>query len=135
VEPKPFLCRGIALLTLTFLAAHAHATWKPEYTQLSQEVRDWYKSQELNPAARQRLGVAWKSCCEHGDVVRTQFRVEQNGSAYGHDTWFYLKDGKWKRVPDDIIHWGEHAPDKQATLFIYQSTGQELCFYPPVEGI
>ena len=27
------------------------------------------------------------------------------------------------------------TPDKQATLFIYQSTGQELCFYPPVEGI
>jgi hypothetical protein len=65
------------------------------------------------------------------DVVRTQFRVEQDGSAEGHDIWFYLKDGKWNRVPDDIIQWGEHAPDKQATLFIYQSTGQELCFYPP----
>jgi hypothetical protein len=81
MKPKPSLSRGIALLTLTFLAAHAHATWKPEYAQLSQGVRDWYKSQELYPAAQQRLGVAWKSCCEHGDVVRTQFRVEQNGSA------------------------------------------------------
>jgi hypothetical protein len=98
-------------------------------------IGDWYKSQELNPAARERLGVAWKSCCEHGDVVRTQFRVEQNGSAYGNDIWFYLKDGKWKRVPDDIIHWGEHAPDKQATPFIYQSTVQELRFYSPEEGI
>jgi hypothetical protein len=135
MEPRLLLCRGIALLTLAFFVAHAHATWKPEYAQLSQEVRDWYKNQELNPAARERLGVAWKSCCEHGDVVQTQFRVEQNGSAYGHDIWFYLKDGRWKRVPDDIIHWDEHAPDKQATLFIYQSTGQELCFYPPEEGI
>jgi hypothetical protein len=28
-----------------------------------------------------------------------------------------------------------HAPDEQTTLFIYQSTGQDLCFYPPEEGI
>jgi hypothetical protein len=28
-----------------------------------------------------------------------------------------------------------HAPDEQTTLLIYQSTGQDLCFYPPEEGI
>jgi hypothetical protein len=109
-------------------------TWKPEYAQNSREVQNWYKSQEMTPATRERLGVAWKSCCEHGDVVRTQFRVEYQGGAF-LDKWFYLKNGVWTKIPDDIIHWGEHAPDKRATLFIYQSTGQELCFYPPEEGI
>jgi hypothetical protein len=57
-------------------------TWKPEYAQNSREVQNWYKSQEMTPATRERLGVAWKSCCEHGDVVRTQFRVEYQGGAF-----------------------------------------------------
>lgn len=86
----------------------------------------------MNPAAQKRLGVDWKSCCEHGDVVKTKFHVEVDD---GKDAWYYIKDGEWKRVPPDIIHWGEHAPDGQPTLFVYQSTGQELCFYPPEEGI
>jgi hypothetical protein len=81
-----------------------------------------------------RLAPSWKSCCDGGDVFKTQFRVIEDGSKYGHDTWWYLKDGIWKQVPDDVIHWGEHAPSKQATLFI-RWTGQELCFYPPEEGI
>ena len=56
MEPRLLLCRGIALLTLAFFVAHAYATWKPEYAQLSPEVCDWHKNQELNPAA---AGKAW----------------------------------------------------------------------------
>ena len=37
--------------------------------------------------------------------------------------WFDPPLNKWRRVPDNIIHWGEHAPDKQPTLFIY--SGQD----------
>jgi len=59
------------------------------------------------------------------------FRVGEDRS----DQWFYLaKDGTWKQVPPDTIHWGQHAPNGLPTLFIYW-TGQELCFYPPEEGI
>jgi hypothetical protein len=61
------------------------------------------------------------------------FRVVDDGSKFGRDTWWYMKDGAWKQVPDDVIHWGEHEPNGKATLFIYYD-GTELCFYPPLEG-
>ena len=35
---------------------------------------EWFNAQEMNPAARQRLGVPWKSCCDNGDVFKTRFR-------------------------------------------------------------
>ena len=95
-------------------------------------MRDWFSSQQLNPATKQRLGVPWNGCCENGDVFKTQFRVSKST---GGDEWYYLKGDTWKKVPDDVIHWGQHSPDKRATLFIYVATGQELCFYPPEEGI
>ncbi len=94
-----------------------------------QWVRDWYQAAELTDAARQRLGVAWKSCCEHSDVFRTQFRVNKDN---GEDEWYYLADNTWKRVPPDIIHWGESAPDGQPTLFIWQ--GIETCFWAGTGG-
>ena len=121
------------LITLLLLTSTAYATWKPEYAQLSQEVKDWYKGQTLNQATWERLGSpSWHSCCEHGDVFKTQFRVGGDNS----DEWWYLtKENEWKQVPPDTIHWGQHAPNGEPTLFIYQATGQELCFYPPLEGI
>jgi hypothetical protein len=41
MERRLLLYRGFALLTSTFLIAHAHATWKPECTQLSRESRQF----------------------------------------------------------------------------------------------
>jgi hypothetical protein len=109
--------------------------WDERFAQIEQSIRDWYKAQEMNPATWERLGSpSWKSCCEKGDVFHTQFRVINNGTKYGEDTWWYEKDGKWKQVPPDTIHWGQHAPNGQPTLFIYQNTGQELCFYPGRDG-
>jgi hypothetical protein len=110
------------------------ATWKPEYAQNAPEVNRWYKNQEMTDDTWRRLGSpSWHSCCEKGDVFKTQFRVGKG--KHGDDEWWYLKDGLWKQVPDDTIHWGQHAPSGLPTLFIYSNTGQELCFYPPEEGI
>jgi hypothetical protein len=92
----------------------------------------WFERQTLNPATMKRLAVGWDSCCLGSEVVKTQFRVDK--TSYG-DEWFYMRDGTWKRVPDDTIHWGQHAPGGQATLFVYFMTGEETCFYPPQEGI
>jgi hypothetical protein len=92
----------------------------------------WFERQTLNAATMQRLAVGWNSCCLGSEVVKTQFRVDK--TTYG-DEWYYIKDGSWKRVPDDTIHWGKHAPGGQATLFVYFMTGDETCFYPPQEGI
>lgn len=92
---------------------------------------DWYANAELTDAAWKRFGYSWKKCCEHSEVFRTEFHVNKDS---GDDEWWYLKkDGTWKRLPNDIIHWGETAPDKQPTLFIYQ--GVEVCFWPGEGGI
>src|SRR5260370_2688621 len=92
----------------------------------------WYEQQTLNSATMKRLNVGWNSCCLGSEVVKTQFRVNKTTSG---DEWFHLKDGTWKRVPDDTIHWGQHAPGGQATLFVYFMTGDESCCYPPQDGI
>lgn len=93
---------------------------------------DWYAEAELTEAARTRLGVSWKKCCNQSEVVRTKFRVDR--TTYD-DVWEWFDPmlNKWRVVPADIIHWGVHAPDKRPTLFIYG--GIETCFYPPEEGI
>lgn len=91
---------------------------------------EWYNRQEMNPAARQRLGVPYKSCCDNGDVFKTRFRVADDKS----DQWQYLKDGQWKVIPPDIIK-EEDTPDRQPVLFINRHTGQELCFFTPRGGI
>lgn len=119
------------------LLAPAQATWKPEYAAASPEVQQWYRNAELTKAAQERF--PFKKCCDHADVVRTQFSVNHTS---GGDEWYWWDDGKkttdgsvvgWRRVPDDIVHWGEHAPDKQPTLFIYN--GRETCFFPGDGGI
>ena len=106
-----------------------HVRWTQEQiAQADPSAREWYEKQEINPAAQKRLNVTFKSCCKNGDVFLTQFRV--GPGEHGDDEWWYLQKGVWKRIPDDVIHWGEYAPDGQATLFLYASGGQELCFYP-----
>ncbi len=67
---------------------------------------EWFNAQEMNPAARDRLGVPWKSCCDNGDVFKTRFRVGEDRS----DQWQYLKNGEWKTIPPDIIKEGD-TPD------------------------
>ena len=109
-------------------AGAAQATWKPEYAQLPQAVRDWYTQAQLTESAQKRF--PYKRCCDHADVIKTQFRVNKDS---GEDEWYYFVDGDWKRIPPDVIHWGETAPDKQPTLFVYQ--GHETCFYPGDGGI
>jgi hypothetical protein len=123
-----FVIAGIIVLVM---GTFAHAHWNEKYAQNSREVRDWFKAQKMNPATKERLHKQWNGCCENGDVFRTQFRLNKTN---GDDEWWYEKDGKSKQVPPDTIHWGQHAPDGQPTLFIYAVTGEELCFYPGEEG-
>jgi hypothetical protein len=117
-----------AVLLAGALSNQADARWKPEYASAPQEVQDWYRNAELTPQAQQRF--PFKSCCEHADVVKTQFRVNRATSG---DEWYWLDGETWRRVPDDIIHWGETAPNKQPTLFVYQ--GKETCFWPGEAGL
>jgi hypothetical protein len=117
-----------AVLLAGALSNQADARWKPEYASAPQEVQDWYRNAELTPQAQQRF--PFKSCCEHADVVKTQFRVNRATSG---DEWYWLDGETWRRVPDDIIHWGETAPNKQPTLFVFE--GKETCFWPGEAGL
>jgi hypothetical protein len=82
---------------------------------------DWYAEAELTDAARLRLGVSWKKCCNQSEVVRPKFRVDRTTN---DDVWEWFDPmlNRWRTVPADIIHWGEHAPDKRPTLFIHQGS-------------
>jgi len=116
---------------------HANARWKPEYAQLPQATRDWFNNAELTPSARERLG--FKFCCKESERVKTKFKV--NATTHG-DEWFYLneKSGRYEKIPDDIIHWGESGPNGEAILFALdqvirgQPIGTLTCFFPPQSG-
>ena len=118
----------VATVLAGALSSQADARWKPEYASAPQEVQDWYRNAQLTPQAQMRF--AFKSCCEHADVVKTQFRVNKSTSG---DEWYWLDGENWRRVPDDIIHWGETAPSKQPTLFVHD--GKETCFWPGEAGL
>jgi hypothetical protein len=98
--------------------------------------KQWFESQTLNEATRQRLGVQYKSCCDGGDVYRTQFRVVDDGTKHGAETWFYQhkQTGEWRPIHPDIIK-DEASIDEEPILFINKYDGKELCFFPPKGGI
>jgi hypothetical protein len=110
------------ILFLLSVRAGAHDPSMPHH--------EWFNKQEMNPAAQHRLGLPYKSCCSNGDVFKTRFRVGEDRS----DQWQYLKDGKWKVIPPDIIKESD-TPDHTPILFINRSTGQELCFFVPQGGL
>jgi len=88
---------------------------------------DWYKSQRMNPETKQRLGVNYQSCCDAGDHYDTRFRIVEDGTKYGAETYEYLlPNGTWKRVPTDIIQ-RKKTPDGRPVLFMNKITGQEYC--------
>ena len=122
-----WLAALICALAMIALLSPGLARWKPEYAELPQATRDWFKSRVLTPAARQRFHFS--SCCEQADVVNTRFRVDRTTGA---DQWWWLNGDKWERVPDDIIWWNEHHPEGKAILFALG--GKPVCFFPPGSG-
>lgn len=122
-----------ALTALVFLALFGSgvAFADDRGTSSSPERREWFRSQKINPAARQRMNVPFESCCDEGDRFKTRFRV---GHA-GQDQWEYLdSDGKWKVIPPDIIS-DKPGFEGEAILFKRQLDGAPLCFYPPTGGL
>lgn len=104
------------------------ARWKPEYASNPPEVQAWYQNAEITKEGQKRF--PWTKCCAHSDVVKTRFNVNRTTAG---DEWYWLDAGNWRRIPDDIIHWGESAPGGEPTLFVYD--GKETCFFPGDGGI
>ena len=94
--------------------------------------KQWFESLEIPQAARQRMGIVYKSCCDRGDLVKTKFRVGMKGD----DVWEYLDDadGGWKVVPADIIL-DQPGLDGEPRMFKRIMTGEPLCFVKPNGGI
>ena len=125
-EAEMKITRLLACLTLSlFLVPGAQAEWDGVKGPHSA----WYEKQEINPNAIKRLGISWKSCCNHSDVVKTRFRVDR--TTY-EDEWWYLDGNNWRKVPADVVHWNDPTPDGQPVLFVYQ--GIPTCFYPGDTG-
>lgn len=98
------------------------------YANADPAIREWYRTRELTPEAQKRFG--FKSCCDHSDRIKTQFRVNRRD---GGDEWYWLDSGRWSRVPPDIIHWNSPPPGGEAVLFAIG--GRPTCFFPPLGGI
>ncbi len=129
----------IAFLVLGFVvfafSTPAPAVWKPEYAQLSPSLRQWYQNANMTPETRARLKKEWWGCCNEGDVVKdAEFKVVRVGRDKDPEWWYRRPGTDWKLIHPDTVHWGDSAPDGKATLFIYNSSGEELCFYPAAGG-
>lgn len=99
----------------------------------------WYGEQHLTAAAQARMGFA--SCCSDGDEYPTQFKIVEDGTRYGSESYFYFKDGVWLLVPKDIVKKAE-TPDgaPHIWLFPYDTNsrvpqGAPICFIIPEHKI
>ena len=119
----------VATFVVSFVS-FAHARWKPEYSNMPPEVRAWYAQAQTMPKSRPRREKGYIGCCNHGDVVNAQFEVRKTPTGYVEE-WYYktAEMAEYKKISNDIIHWGEAAPYGLPTLFVYN--GEEICFWPP----
>ena len=124
-----WLAALICALAMIALLSPGLTRWRPEYAELPQATREWFRTRTLTPAAQARFNFS--NCCDHADVVDTKFRVDKTT---GNDQWWWLNGTQWQRVPDDIIHWGEHHPEGKAILFISPIHKLPVCFFPPGGG-
>lgn len=127
------LALAFAVVVMVLLMRLAGATWKPEYGNSPAEWIEWFTNAKLTPEAQARLH--WINCCDNSDRFKTTFKP---GAA--KDEWYFERDGKWERIPDDVIH-TEDDPTmpaqlrEEGVLFIYPAeVGQPTCFWPPQTG-
>ena len=93
--------------------------------------KDWFQNLQRpdnDSHPERKLDPKSLSCCGAADVVRTKFRVENNGGQYPEDTWFAWLNESWTRIPNEKIV-KDHAPNGQPYLFMLAGTIQ--CFVRP----
>lgn len=95
---------------------------------------DWYKQQQINPEAQQRMQLGYKSCCDEADHFQTRFRLINDGTKYGAETYEYWTGNSWKVISPDIVQ-HKKTPDGRPVLFIIKSSGKEVCLIVDEGGI
>ncbi len=120
-------------------------SFETPYRPLTEADKEWMKLARTTPEARKRLGNQFRSCCDHGDRVKTKFRID---ASTGADTWQYLDPATrdWIDIPADVIHNGDDDPEVppmpkalsvEGVLFVYKgwpNTKKITCFWPPKGG-
>lgn len=128
---------AIWALALFCCSAQAHDMMLVE----NKDLGTWPQEQILTPEAGVRFACHNFEkqnpscyCCHNSEIVRTKFRLIQGDGPYPEDgyEWLDPKTGKWARVPDYAIHWGETTPTKEAVIFIL--SGVVRCFFPGDTG-
>jgi hypothetical protein len=71
-------------------------------------------------------------CCDEGETIDTEFKVEPGDGPHPEDRWYAWLDGKWVRVPPDKIV-PDYAPDGRAYVFVVYGVIQ--CFVRPRGGL
>lgn len=125
----------LAIIALLWVVATLAVPARADDPYSQSPYKGWADQQEVTQAARPRFGCTSPggrcSCCADAEIVATRFRVDRGTGA---DQWWYLHQAtnQWRRVPEDVIHWGEHSPDGRPVLFIW--SGEPRCFFPGEDG-
>lgn len=135
---RGLICLGVFLAAFLLLVIRslpvAYGKDRSQYAQADPERRNFFNSLTLNPGVREELRLPdyYKSCCDNGDTVKVEFRVDKKD---GSDEWWYRWEGAWKRVPPDIVDKTRESP-YGALLFVSIYDHQTpVCFIPPQGGI
>ena len=113
----------LALLLLLLGSTAVH--WKPEYAQVSPEIRDWFQKQ------RSPIGVP---CCDISDGHPTEDDIRGN---------FYFvpnpmdENGPWVKVPPEAVINGSKNPNGSAVVWYVIQNGNTIyvrCFVPGPRG-
>jgi hypothetical protein len=124
------------LLAFTMLAFALCGAKAHDHDAYSAQYNEWAAKQLVTPEAGKRMACGEFSaqnascyCCHKSEVVKTKFRVAEDND----DAWDWQVPGTniWRRVPADVIHWGEETPSKEVLFLL---NGVERCFFPPQDG-
>lgn len=127
-----FLGMGLAFSIVSALSHEAHQ---------HPSLVGWAEEQMVTPEYGRNRGICPEQdpnnvqckCCNESEIPKAEYRVSTGAideRGYPKEEWWYKREGsdQWRMVPEDVIHWGEHAPDGQPVLFLLG--GKERCFFP-----
>jgi len=103
--------------------------------------KDWYEKQAPTPDTLKQYEIAWKSCCDHGDVCQDCVVYRVQDKPPWKDGWYYLKDGVPQQLPPHIVEYVPWTPTGKPVLFVAphasgkMKIGDPVCLKSPAGGV